>query len=146
MRKFIRHPARIPLSVFLDTGGVAKHQPPREDAVTRDVSLGGLQFENPIPIPCGTLIRLRFSIRDPFEAPGVVVWCREESGHYVIGVHFDDDYTKYAVRMVEQICWIEDYRQRVLEEEGRKLSPNEAACEWISRFAERFARQSSGLH
>jgi hypothetical protein len=40
--------------------------------------------------------------------------------------------------MVEQVCAIEQYRGEVLENEGRELTAQEAAAEWIGRYAGRF--------
>jgi hypothetical protein len=40
--------------------------------------------------------------------------------------------------MVEQICHIEDYRQSVCRVEGRQLSAEEAAVEWIAQYAAQF--------
>jgi hypothetical protein len=67
-----------------------------------------------------------------------VVWCREEAGEFQVGVKFTEEETAYAVRMVEQLCYIEHYRQSVQETEGRKLSGEEAALEWIEKFAGNF--------
>jgi len=38
-----------------------------------------------------------------------------------------------AARMVEQICHIEDYRNRVREIEGRTLDGEQVALQWISK-------------
>jgi hypothetical protein len=40
--------------------------------------------------------------------------------------------------MVEQICHIERYRNDVAQREGRQLTAEEAALEWISRYASSF--------
>jgi hypothetical protein len=40
--------------------------------------------------------------------------------------------------MVEQLCHIEAYRRRVLQDEGRRLTDEEAAMEWIANYADRF--------
>jgi hypothetical protein len=37
--------------------------------------------------------------------------------------------------MIEQICHIEHYRKEVKLAEGRELSSEEAADEWIKRYA-----------
>ena len=44
-------------------------------------------------------------------------------------------------RMEAQCNEIRKYRQRVLENEGRRLDYDEAALEWVERYAERFARE-----
>jgi hypothetical protein len=40
--------------------------------------------------------------------------------------------------MEAQCCQILRYRRDVIRREGRELSPDEAALEWIERFAETF--------
>jgi len=44
-------------------------------------------------------------------------------------------------RMEAQCDEIRKYRQQVLSSEGRQLSYDEAALEWIERYAEVFARE-----
>jgi hypothetical protein len=36
--------------------------------------------------------------------------------------------------MVEQICFIEHYKNEVLETEGRALTSEQAAAEWIEKY------------
>ena len=89
----------------------------------------------------GCAIHIQISIRKPvFEANGIVVWCRRANGHYDVGVSFRDTHTEFGVRMVEQVCYIEQYKKEVLEKEGRVLSGEEAAFEWIEKHADSFPR------
>ena len=41
--------------------------------------------------------------------------------------------------MVEQICHVEHYRRQVRQIEGRQLDGEEAAQEWVSKYAADFA-------
>jgi hypothetical protein len=50
----------------------------------------------------------------------------------------------FAGRMEAQCCQIRRYRREVLSKEGRHLSHDEAALEWIERYAENFARDHDG--
>ena len=68
----------------------------------------------------------------------MVVWSHFQRGYYQVGVEFDEHTTKFALRMVEQVCHIEQYRKEVLETEGRYLSHEKAAVEWIARYASKF--------
>ncbi|MCU7813066.1 MAG: PilZ domain-containing protein, partial [Candidatus Thiodiazotropha sp. (ex Notomyrtea botanica)] len=87
----------------------------------------------------GLEIHFAIPITPPqFHATGVVVWCRREGEEYQVGVKFTEEETAYAVRMVEQLCYIEHYRQSVRETEGRLLSGEEAALEWIDKYADHF--------
>lgn len=141
IRRYIRHPAGVPLKFSVEN----PEQP--NDFFTqayrafglRDVSEGGLCFSSDHPVTPGSKITIEIPIESPpFQARGVVAWCRPEAGAYAIGVQFSDDSTRYSVRMVEQVCHIEHYRADVQQAEGRQLTSEEAAREWIERFAGEF--------
>jgi hypothetical protein len=53
-------------------------------------------------------------------------------------VTFLDADDAFLARMVEQVCHIEDYRKSVQRLEGRALSPEAAALEWIAHHAAQF--------
>ncbi len=139
MRRFIRHPSDMPIDFQIN-----EHEPPVARKI-RDVSQGGLCFNADRPMQRGAHIRIHIPIslpigneQRPFEAEGVVAWCRKEGDSYAVGVQFDDQSTQFGVRMVEQVCHIEHYRYDVLQEEGRELSSEEAAREWVERYAAEF--------
>ena len=44
----------------------------------------------------------------------------------------------FRLRMESQCCRIREYRLAILREDGRLLSPDEAALEWIERYAATF--------
>lgn len=142
MRRFIRHPSDMPIDFQIN-----ESEPPVARRM-RDVSLGGLCFTADRPMQRGMRIRIHIpvmlprtpdgEIPKPFEADGVVAWCRKEGPAYAVGVQFADQSTQFGVRMVEQVCHIEHYRYDVLQEEGRVLSSEEAAREWVERYAAEF--------
>ncbi len=133
MRHYLRHPTDIPLRYCLadrSWGG-------RE--LMRNVGHGGLCFRNADALAVGTILHITIALHGlPFEADGVVVWCVAADGDYEIGVRFRDEETDFAVRMVEQACQIEHYKHEVQSKEGRRLSGEQAAVEWIERHAEDF--------
>jgi hypothetical protein len=135
-RKFIRHPADIPIEFSPDEEGAeAQH------GVAHDVSFGGLAFEASRCPKHGSIIEIRIpTVNPPFETRGRVVWCRSLDGHYEVGVRFLESADAFKARMVEQVCHIEQYKRDVLEREGRKLSGAAAAREWISKYASDFPR------
>ncbi len=49
----------------------------------------------------------------------------------------------FRERMEQQCHQIRQYRQSILRESGRLLSPDEAALEWIERYAASFDRYSA---
>jgi len=144
MRQYIRHPSGIPISYCLGKLEVTLHDQAGFFASDRlrDVSRGGLCFNADCPVSKGTPIHIEIPIEHPpYEADGTVAWCRPEGDHFAVGVQFDEPSTHYSVRMVEQVCHIEHYRTSILEREGRKLSSEEAATEWVERYAAQFPAQ-----
>ena len=81
---------------------------------------------------------MKLSTRPPFETTARVAWCRLRDGEYELGLSFIDPDDAFRARMVEQICHMEHYRRQVHETEGRSLTTEEAAREWIERNAARF--------
>jgi hypothetical protein len=145
MRKFIRHPADIPIEVLdasIEPDAARAHDDadhPEASGHTHNVSLGGLSFEAKDSLEPGRLVRVRIShLRPEFESLARVAWCVARNGAFEVGVSFLDADDAFRARMVEQVCHIESYRQAMLEQHGRRLSAEEAAMEWISRFAEGF--------
>ncbi|HID48629.1 MAG TPA: PilZ domain-containing protein, partial [Chromatiales bacterium] len=131
MRQFVRHPSNIPIHV--EAGEVCC-----ADRLT-DIGFGGLRFNSHTPLAKGCMVTIRIDVvKPPFEIMARVVWNRQRNDGYETGVEFVAEQDAYKARMVEQICHIEDYRQRVREEEGRHLSSGQAALEWIERYAASF--------
>jgi hypothetical protein len=137
MRLYIRHPTDIPIDFQL--GGRASAQRKK----LTNYSEGGLCFLADDEIEPGTEIHIAIPITPPqFHATGMVVWCQKEDNCFLIGVKFVEEQTAYAVRMIEQLCYIEHYKQTIKTEEGRILSGEEAALEWIEKYAGKFPIQS----
>lgn len=132
MRRFIRHPSDIPISYSLGRTANFSER-------LKDVSRGGVCFSSDKPLSTGCKIKIKISLNEtPYEAEGNVAWCHPEDDSYSVGVAFNDSSTQFNVRMIEQICHIEHYRYEVLEQEGRKLTSEEAAEEWVAKFAADF--------
>ena len=134
MRQFIRHPSDVPIQVRADSAGsyIGQH--------THDVSFGGLSFSSDTPIEPESFISFRIPyLRPAFEVSAArVAWCRQEGDQYTVGVQFPDSAEAFRVRMVEQLLHIEGYRREIELQEGRRLTTEEAAGEWISRHASSF--------
>ena len=134
MRQFIRHPIEIPLEYQL-------LDPPSDLGVTdmKNVSVGGLCFSTGKRLTPGQRIQISIGVCEPsFQTVGEVMWCRTHEEGFETGISFNDNKQAYAVRMVEQVCHIHQYRQQVLADEQRELSVAEAAQEWIARYAADF--------
>lgn len=132
-REFIRHTADVPIEVRTVAGRARRH---RRGV---NVSFGGLAFTSDEYLEPGSTIDIRIAeVKPPFEAHAQVAWCRPEAEGYAVGVKFLDSGAAFRSRMVEQVCSINAYRREVELREGRSLTPEEAATEWIARYGGRF--------
>ncbi len=129
----MRHPADVPIVVSrADRQSFAKRQ-------ASNVSHGGLAFGADAELVPGTTVVLEIPVvRPPFVTRAQVVWCSPGTDGYDMGVEFLDADDAFRARMVEQVCHIETYRNEVYRREGRALSAEEAAMEWIERHAAEF--------
>jgi len=135
MRQYIRHPSEMPIQYQQHDTGM--HKATRDNM--QNISSGGLAFHSEQPLEPGVLIDIKIEVRpSPFTAEGRVVWCRRQRKGFLIGLQFDDADIEYALRMVEQVCHIEQYRREILRKQGRQISSEQAAKEWISQFAADF--------
>lgn len=130
-RQYIRHPSSIPIQFRMGRQHYRRQ--------VRDVSHGGLCFSSHEAVETGTTILVEITACEPaFQAEGLVRWCRSDGDSFLIGVTFSEDSVRFAMRMVEQLCYIEAYRRRLETETGEKLDSHQAAARWISEFASRF--------
>ncbi len=137
MRKFIRHPNCIPIDIAVDESG---SEGDGTTVTLVNVSAGGLAFSLLHPVNVGARLTISMpQVWPDYSASGTVVWCREAQQGFEAGVQFDQPDEAFKARMVAQFCQIEEYRREVRERDGRALSSEEAAREWIVRYAEEFA-------
>ncbi len=134
-RKYIRHPALIPIEY--KTQKKAK----KNMDFIKDIGLGGLSFKSSKSLDIGDIISIKIPIINPeFEFQGSVAWCLKRQGCYEIGVKFVAQKDVHRIRMIEQICYIKLYKEKIVKEEGRFLSDKQAAFEWIDKFSEQFPK------
>ncbi len=127
---YIHHPNEIPLHYRLQQG-TPPHRSQGEE--------WGLRFAANEPIPPGSSIEIEIQLPNHcVHACGRVAWCDPCHPHYEVGVCFDDPQTRFMVRMMEQVCQIEGYRERMRRQNGRSLSREQAALEWIDHHAASF--------
>ncbi len=109
------------------------------DQTITNVSLGGLAFSSLKPIEILQRVRICIPVlrRDNFLV-GNVVWCEKSDVGYEVGIEFETSRDVFRLRMIEQICHIEHYRKEIYRVEGRWLSAQDAADEWIAKFADDF--------
>lgn len=135
MRQFFRHSTDIPIAV-----SVAKENTASSPLL--NLSVGGLSCEVENFIAVGTLIDIHIPEVNPiYEGKGVVSWCQKKGDGFEIGVCFNEGEEVFRARMVEQICRMERYKSDVFNQEGRTLSTEEAANEWIDKYAASFDKE-----
>lgn len=133
MRQYIRHPTDIPLHYHV------AEESENEAPHPRDISAGGISFSTDHKLNAGQKLDIQIEVNgQPFSIEGKVVWCHPQNDHYLVGVCFQTPEEAFAVRMVEQVCHIEQYREAVMRQEHRDLTTEEAAREWIKRHARDF--------
>lgn len=148
MRKFTRHPTCVPIDITVEEPPLrvvesTDYPEPAEimsSGTLLNISAGGLVLELFHPVEVSA--RLGISMPDiwpGYIARGTVAWCRQIGDGYHAGVQFNEADEAFKARMVAQFCQIEDYRRDMRESEGRLLSSEEAAKEWIIQYAEEFA-------
>jgi len=135
LREFIRHPSSIPVQLVKLDG---KTNP--ETTTLNNVSFGGVSCLSSEPVEIGSSLKMTIECIDPFfEISGIAVWCKVSNDMYEVGVEFIVSKDKmFLLRMVEQICHIEHYRNELLNNEGREITSEEAAREWVDKYAETF--------
>ena len=84
------------------------------------------------------LLQVSTARRPMFETKARVVWCSAREGRFELGVAFLDPEDAFRARMVEQVCHIENYKKVVYQAEGRLPTAEEAAMEWIGKYASQF--------
>ena len=124
----------MPIRVTLDV--VDGDSDDSDDETLTNVSLGGLSFVSEQPLQVGQIVRVSIPVlKQDNHLSGKIVWCEQSPNGYEIGIEFEGSKDVFRLRMIEQICHIEHYRKEVKLAEGRELSSEEAASEWITRYA-----------
>ena len=129
--KFVAHPNDIPLHIE-ETNYICPQESLKVDG------FGGISYLSEKPYTKGQSIQLKLIEIDPdFCVIGRIHQCKEEDNAFRIFIEFPTREDCYCVRMVEQLSHIEHYRRQA-KLQGRRLSFNEAAAEWIQKFAASF--------
>ncbi|PCJ18370.1 MAG: pilus assembly protein PilZ [Gammaproteobacteria bacterium] len=133
IRNYIRHPSDIPIEIHASD----LKSPNTLNMV--NISIGGLSYQSDYFIEPGLVISIRIpTISSQFEVNGEVTWCRKSDDKFDVGIQFNEQHDLFSTRMIEQICHIEHYKRLVEEQENRILTGEEAALEWIEKYAATF--------
>jgi hypothetical protein len=130
--EFVAHPRDLPLEITL----IEDQLFPQIDE--ERAGFVGITYLTPHPFDNGCSVRITLEEIDPnFCVSGRIVSCDEETDGYAISIEFPTKEECYCVRMIEQLSQIEHYRRQA-KMAGRRLNYNEAAAEWIQKFAANF--------
>jgi hypothetical protein len=132
----------VPLRV-----AVSSEEPEAVDSVSTgtmlNITAAGLALAVLHPVAVGAQLTISMpEIWPDYKACGTVAWCSEAGQGFEAGVLFGHSNEAFKARMVAQFCQIEDYRREMRDSEGRLLSSEEAAREWIVQFAEDFRERT----
>lgn len=132
-RLFLRHTGGVPISYRpLGVGDKGLGQ-------IWDIGRGGLSFSSVRPLTRGTGIEIDLlGLGAPCQFPARVLWSKHTPDSYRIGARFGHEVDAFHARMLVQVCHIESYRREVQDTEGRQLTSERAAEEWIRKYASRF--------
>lgn len=129
-RKFPRHATDLPVKVLFEELVAS------ESSYLNNISEGGLSFNAMQPLALGAMVSIRIPLNKPvFDFACRVLWCTKKGLEYTIGVEFVGNDSTFRKRVMALVQGIDDYRQRVLDTEGRQLTSQQAALEWIDRYA-----------
>jgi hypothetical protein len=135
-RRFYRHPVGIPIRYEPDT---THHL---ESGTSLDLSEGGISFLCSHIVQKGTPIHLSIPVEDEvFKIQGKVAYCNKalRGESYRIGVCFKDKSDAFRAKLAEEMLKIKTYQKKRSVQLGREISEEEAAIEWIKKYAKNFA-------
>lgn len=131
MREYIRHNAGIPVVIINDNKEFQFH--------LLNVSLGGLACKGEQKFEINTSVSIRIpNLASEYSAQGRIAWCKKVEDLFEIGIEHTGEKDKARLLMVEQISHIEHYRNETMLSEGRELSGEEAAKEWLVKYGEEY--------
>ena len=134
-RRFYRHPISVPITL----SAAKEKKEGRSESL--DVSLGGLSFLWPRRLPKGVLVDVNIAVKDKlFGIKSRVAYAMEDrkSGKFRTGVCFTDYPGAFMARLAEEMLEILRYRKELSRELGREIPEEEAASQWIQKYAARF--------
>jgi hypothetical protein len=135
VRKYIRHATDMPIEVQLADLVTNKRE------YLNNISFGGMSFKSGSELEKGTVVRIKIPLSRPvFEAKGKVMWCQKKGTGFDVGVEFVGPKDDFKLRMLQQICHIENYKREIQEKKGRAVTGEEAALEWIKKYAHNFPK------
>src|SRR3989338_3970793 len=138
-RRCLRHPLHIPIRLELGPGGVPAERRCEE------ISQGGLSFWWDRRLGRGQFLIITIPVKEKsFRIRARVAYSLKDArtGHFRTGVEFKDPESAFRARLAEETIEIIEYRKKVSIEKGFEVSEEQAAEEWIRRYAQGLPGQS----
>ncbi len=135
-RRFYRHPVSVPIQYH----ELQSRSFNRSSSV--DLSEGGICFMAEHFLAKGAGVSLKIPVGDSvFEVQGQIAYCSRVASlnMYRTGVAFSDATSAFRAKLAEQILEIRSYQKSLAKKTGKDLSEEEAAREWIAKFAKHFS-------
>lgn len=124
----IQHPDDVPVSFHPVSTSL-----PMDHVLKQGISFRSNHFIEP-----ETLIEFQIHTQEAeFSTRGQVSKCVRHQQHFHVTVQLLNHEQLHQLRMAEQLAYITHY-QNVQEAHGRQISPEEAAGEWILKYAAYF--------
>jgi hypothetical protein len=134
-RRFYRHPVNVPIQVHELTSRNFQ----RSESV--DISEGGICFMADRFLAKGATVGLSIAVKDTvFKINGQVAYCNRVAAVnlYRTGIAFQDQNDAFRAKLAEQMLQIKEY-QATSAKLGKNLSEEDAAREWIAKYAKHFS-------
>lgn len=138
-RKYLRHPFSIPIKL---------EAPDSHESVvseSADISQGGISFLWNASLSRGSKLSITIPVKDKrFQVYGRVAYCRPDRVHpklYRTGVRFTDVDSAFKAKLAEETLEILSYQRRLSREEGYEVPVEDAARNWISKYAASFSER-----
>ncbi|MEA3412223.1 MAG: hypothetical protein U9R74_11890 [Pseudomonadota bacterium] len=130
---YILHPREIPVRVTV------RKSPGTVFRRLENPGLGGVRLICREPYRPGLLVGLDVRVCGEWrQLRGIVVSLRDIGVGYEVGMGFLSRADAFEGRMLEQACHIESYKLGISRTQGRNISAEQAAREWIGRFSATF--------
>ncbi len=134
-RKFFRHPITVPILIQLLRG---------KDANTTEsinISQGGLAFLWTEEFGEGEQLRITIPVKEKqFKIKARVAYSRKcmKTGLFQTGVAFLDYVSAFQAKLAEETIEILEYQKNLSKRLGHEVPEEEAAKQWIQKFAPNF--------
>ncbi len=101
----------------------------------KNISVDGMCFASETELAINETVMITIPMLQPmFRVAARVVWCEHNGRNYDVGVRFIHVESGYRITTVETLRYIDQYRRRVYNSEGRLLSGDQAYKEFVENM------------